>query len=252
MQMSNRSAAKFDKLRAAAARALPHALPRAWPHACLLCGAAGCDAALCAPCMKDLPALPPVCPVCASPALDGAVCGACLRHPPQVAATLAACTYAFPLDRLVQALKYGRTLAVAVLLADAICAALSRRDNSPRPELLVPMPLSRPRQRERGFNQAAEIARVVARRTGIPLCHALARPVDRPAQAGLPWRERHRNVRGAFACTTPVTGRHLALVDDVMTTGATIEAAAGALRAAGAARVDAWVVARALPPESAH
>ncbi|HEX4884033.1 MAG TPA: phosphoribosyltransferase family protein, partial [Casimicrobiaceae bacterium] len=104
------------------------------------------------------------------------------------------------------------------------------------------------RQRERGFNQAIEISRIVARRTARPLCHALRRPVDRPAQAGLSLRERKRNVRGAFVAAQPVTGRHVALVDDVMTTGATLDAAAGALLAAGAARVDAWVVARALPP----
>jgi ComF family protein len=110
------------------------------------------------------------------------------------------------------------------------------------------MPLARSRQRERGFNQAVEIARVVSRRSGIALCHALARPLARPAQAGLAWRERQRNVRGAFTAVAPVTGRHVALVDDVMTSGATMEAAAGALLAAGAARVDAWVVARTLPP----
>lgn len=251
-ELSNRGTEKFDSRRGAARAFVARArevLAALLPADCVLCGER-CDAALlCAPCMNALPPLPPACPVCALPAPGAAVCGACLAHPPKVAATLAACAYAFPLDRLVQGLKYGRRLALAQPLGDALGAAALR---APRgfstPEVLVPLPLSRRRQRERGFNQAIEIARVASRRTGIGLCHALARPHDRRAQAGLAWRERQRNVRGAFLATAPVAGRHVAIVDDVMTTGATMEAAATALLAAGAARVDAWVVARALPP----
>jgi ComF family protein len=247
-ELSNHGAGKFDIARAAtaAARALLGAM---LPRYCALCGEASGEAALCAPCMNALPALPPACPVCALPSPGAAVCGTCLAHPRKVTATLAACIYAFPLDRLVQGLKYGHRLALAQPLGDALAAAVLRSPRSSgRPEALVPMPLARARQRERGFNQAIEIARVVSRRTGVALCHALARPLARPPQAGLPWRERRRNVRGAFTAVVPVAGRHLALVDDVMTTGATVEAAAGALLAAGAARVDAWVVARTPPP----
>ncbi|MDH5285913.1 MAG: double zinc ribbon domain-containing protein [Betaproteobacteria bacterium] len=228
------------------------ALVRVLPASCTLCGDAADASLLCAPCMNALPPLPPACPVCALPSPGAAVCGRCLRQPPRVAATLAPCVYAFPLDRLVQAFKYGRRLALAVPLGDALAAmALRAPPSLPRPDALVPMPLARARQRQRGFNQAVEIARVVSRRTRIPLLHALARPLDRPAQASLAWHERRANVRGAFAAVAPATGRHVAIVDDVMTTGATIDAAAAALLAAGAARVDAWVVARALPPGGA-
>lgn len=251
-ELSNPARRKLDSaLRAVRAPAV-QALARLLPQRCALCGARAGVAVLCESCRVALPALPLPCPVCAQPSASGGACGQCVGKPPRFAATVAAHAYAFPLDRLVQGLKYGHRLALAVPLGDALAAAALRLlAASPRPAMLVPLPLSRRRQRERGFNQAIEIARVVARRTGIPLAHALARPGERPAQAGLPWRERRRNVRGAFACVAPVAGCHVALVDDVMTTGATIEAAAAALLAAGAGRVDAWVVARALPPGAA-
>ena len=149
-------------------------------------------------------------------------------------ATLAACTYAFPLDRLVQALKYEHRLALAEPLGDALAAAVLRAPASyQRPDALIAVPLAAARQRERGFNQAIEIARVVARRTGFPLVTGLVRTGNAPAQATLPWTQRRRNVRGAFACATAFAGRHVALVDDVMTTGATLEAAAAALLQCG-------------------
>lgn len=251
-ELSNRGGGKFDsRIRGFLAQAHAFAL-RTLPTRCELCGERCDTALLCPPCMNALPPLPAACPACALPTPGGRLCGACLAHPFKVTSTIAAHGYAFPLDKLVQQLKYGHRLAIAVPLGDALAAAALRAGPSgASAELLVPMPLSRARQRQRGFNQSAEIARVVSRRTGRALCHALARPLDRPPQAGLPWRERRRNVRGAFAATTGAAGRHVALVDDVMTTGATIEAAAAALLAAGAARVDAWVVARALPPGAA-
>ena len=188
--------------------------------------------------------------MCARPSPGAAVCGACLKRRPKFATTLAACAYAFPLDRLVQALKYQHRLALAEPLGDALAAAALRAPPSyARPDALVAVPLGAARQRERGFNQAVEIARVVARRTGLPITTGLVRTGDAPAQATLPWAQRRRNVRGAFACRGAFAGRHVALVDDVMTTGATLEAAAAALLHAGAARVDAWVVARTLPPD---
>lgn len=225
---------------------------RALPQTCALCAARSGDAILCAPCMNALPPLPIACPACARPSFGAAVCGACLAKPPRFAATVAACAYAYPLDRLVQALKYGRQLALAQPLGDALAAAVLRASPSyPRPQALVALPLSTARQRERGFNQAIEIARVVSRRVGLPLAHGLVRTGHGPAQAGLPWAQRRRNVRGAFACARSFAGMHVAVVDDVMTTGATLEAAAMALVKAGAQRVDAWVVARTLPPGEA-
>jgi ComF family protein len=179
--------------------------------------------------------------------MGGTVCGDCLRRPPRFAATIAAHAYAFPLDRLIQALKYEHRLELAVPLGDALADAVRRAPPTfAGVEAVVPLPLSRARQRERGFSQSIEIGRIVARRTGLPLARLLSRTAHAPPQASLPWRARAGNVRGAFACDRDLTGRHVAVLDDVMTTGATLDAAAAALIAAGAARVDAWVVARTL------
>jgi ComF family protein len=176
-----------------------------------------------------------------------AACGGCLRKPPRFAVTIAAHAYAFPLDRLIQALKYEHRLELALPLGDALADAVRRAPALVAGvEAVVPLPLSRARQRERGFNQSIEIGRIVARRTGLPLARLLSRTAHAPPQASLPWRARAGNVRGAFACDQDLAGRHVAVLDDVMTTGATLDAAAAALMAAGAARVDAWVVARTL------
>jgi ComF family protein len=211
------------------------------PWDCLLCGEAGASGLLCAACAGDLPRLPESqCPRCAD-ASPGGICGACQKQPPHFDATIAAFRYAFPADKLVQELKYRQRLAIADFLAQALLAG-------PRPagDLLLPVPLSRERLRERGFNQALEIARPLARALGLPLlvdaCH---RRRDTAPQATLPWRQRHGNVRHAFECAADLTGKSVIVVDDVMTTGATLNELAGSLKARGAARVSNWVVARA-------
>ena len=246
-ELSNPARRKLDSpLRWLHAPAV-QALARLLPQRCALCGARAGVAVLCEPCRVALPALPLPCPVCAQPSAGGGACGQCLGKPPRFAATVAAHAYAFPLDRLVQALKYAHRLEVAQPLGDALADALLRAPASlAGVAAIVPMPLSRARQRERGFNQAIEIARVVARRTGVPVAHLLSRTTHAPPQASLPWAQRAKNVRGAFACGQRLAGRHVAVLDDVMTTGATLDAAAAALLAAGATRVDAWVVARTL------
>jgi ComF family protein len=237
--------------RAAATRAAAM-LRAALPQRCALCAGEAGDALVCPACTAALPALSSACPVCALPCPAGATCGACLRRPPPYAATVAALVYAFPVDRLLQQLKYAGHLALADWAAEALVARL--RDARPphpagdRPDRVVALPLAGRRQRERGFNQAREIARRVAHATALPLADVLARVAAGPPQAALPWRGRARNVRGAFAVTGDVRGARIALVDDVMTTGATLAEAALTLRRAGAARVECWVVARTLPP----
>jgi predicted amidophosphoribosyltransferase len=219
-ELSNAVAEKFDSVLAThPAGALRPARSRLWsqalgvaaqalPQACALCAARSHDRVLCDPCMNALPPLPAVCPVCARPSPGGAKCGACLKRPPAFDATVAACAYAFPLDRLIQALKYEHRLALAEPLGDALAAAVLRAPASyRRAAALVALPLSPSRQRERGFNQAIEIARVVARRTGLPLAHGLIRTGNAPAQATLPWAQRRSNVRGAFACRAAFAGR---------------------------------------------
>ncbi len=143
------------------------------------------------------------------------------------------------------ALKYGGRAAYAEIFAAALAPLPGLR-----PDGLVPLPLAPRRQRERGFNQAGEIARHLGRRLGVPVWWALARTRDTTPQAALPWDARAANVRGAFATTRALAGLRIAIVDDVMTTGATLDAAARAARAAGAMVVEAWVGARTLPPDA--
>jgi len=208
---------------------------------CLLCGAASGAAPLCDGCRADLPWLGEACPQCAGPSGGGAVCGACLARPPQFDVTVAVWQYEFPLDRLVLALKYGKRLALAELFGEALAGRVGSRPV----DAVVPMPLAPRRLAERGFNQAMEIARWVARRAGVRLEPGLAERVrDTAPQTDLPHAARAANVRGAFACTAALAGRSLAVVDDVMTSGATAEELARTLKRAGAARVENWVVAR--------
>jgi ComF family protein len=211
---------------------------------CLLCGAASRDALLCDGCNADLPWLGEACPQCAGPSGGDGPCGACLARPPAFDATVAAWRYEFPVDRLVHALKYGRRLALAELFGQALAPRVGDR----RIDAVVPMPLAPRRLAERGFNQALEIARWVAKRTGIRLEPQLAERIrDTAPQTDLPHAARAANVRGAFACAAALAGQAIAVVDDVMTTGATAEELARTLKRAGAARVESWVVARTWP-----
>ena len=214
--------------------------------ACFLCRGAA-SGVLCEPCETELPALAaPLCPSCALPSPGGARCGACLAHPPAFDATVAALAYGFPADALILALKFRGELALAPYLGARLERALRSRGASV-PSCVVPVPLSRARLRSRGFNQAAEIARAITARGPLELM-LLERERDTPSQADLPWAERQRNVRGAFGVARPLAGATIAVVDDVMTTGATLDEIARALKRAGAARVENWVVARTPAP----
>ncbi len=212
---------------------------------CVLCAAPSGEGVLCDACAGDLPLLGPHCPRCANPAPADNPCGACGNAPPAFDATLAVWRYGYPLDRLVQALKYEGRLALAAEFGRALAARVAAR--ATMIDLIVPMPLHPRRLRERGFNQAVEIARALLRAAPHAAMdpHALVRRRDTPAQAGLAHDARARNVRDAFFCPVALDGRRIALIDDVMTTGATADAAARALRRAGASHVENWVVARA-------
>lgn len=218
-------------------------LNRLLPQDCQLCGKPGAADLLCAPCLADLTRLPDErCPVCALPTAAGAVCGQCLRHPPHFDATHARFAYAFPLDQLVQTLKYGHQLALAGLFSRLMQGALAIEA-----DMMIPLPLSKQRLRQRGFNQAVEIARPLSRASGIPLdLHATERVVDTAAQAGLPWKERRANIRNAFECRMDLSGKSVVVVDDVMTSGATLDEFARTLKLHGAACVTNWVLARTL------
>jgi ComF family protein len=208
---------------------------------CFLCRGAA-RTLLCSQCDAELPRLgDALCPRCALGSPGGAICGRCLAQSPAYDATHAALSYEFPADALVHALKFRGELALAPLLA----GLLAPKVRNVRVDRVVPVPLSAERLKSRGYNQAVEIARHLRKDAlELGLCE---RTRDAPPQIELPYDERQRNVRGAFRCTHALDGARIAVVDDVMTTGATLDEIARTLKAAGAAHVENWVVARTLP-----
>lgn len=222
------------------------AAPLPWLFAlrCLVCGEPGANGRdLCADCLAALPRQGLACLRCALPMPQTSVCGECLQHPPPLDEAHAAFDYAFPLDRLLPRLKFHRDFAAGRVLAQCMadrCASL------PRPDAIVPVPLHRARLRRRGYDQALELAKPLARALGLPLLGGvLHRSKTTTAQSRLDAEARRLNLRDAFVVAPGAKlPAHVVLLDDVMTTGATLHAAARALRGAGARRVDAWVCAR--------
>lgn len=218
---------------------------RLLPQDCYVCSDGSGDRPVCGACEAALPRLAgPLCPVCAMPTGAGATCGACQKSPPHFDATSAPFSYAFPVAHLIQGLKYRHRLPLAGWLANEIATCIT----SPRVDCILPLPLSAQRIKERGFNQAQEIARPLAQGLDLPLVpDACIRVLDSAPQASLPWKARQANVRHAFECRIDLTGKTIAVVDDVMTTGATLNEFARTLKLHGARRVENWVAARTLP-----
>lgn len=200
----------------------------------------------CAACNTSLPyAIEPHCPICALPTLQGEVCGRCLSHPPIFTRTEVVFSYTFPLDKLIQAMKYGEQLALAKAFAEKLSQRIAPNK---LPDYVIPMPLHPNKLRKRGFNQSLLLAEKIAHELNIKLlpnaCHRIR---DTPSQSSLKWKERDKNVRDAFRCDADLSRKHVALVDDVMTTGASLNALAAAIKKCGATEISTWVVARTLP-----
>lgn len=235
----------------ALARAL---LPALLPCACALCGL-GCQAAVCAACRAQFVVPRTRCRRCANPmgAADaGFDCGACQAQQPAYDDTVAAADYSAPLDQLVLELKFGGVLALAPWFGQVLGQAVVARGRRALPNILCPVPLGPLRLVERGFNQALEIARPLSAGLGIPLKAALAiRALDTAAQSGVAPAERRRNIRNAFIVAPDalalVRGQHIGVVDDVMTSGATLHELAATFKRFGAARVSNFVFARTPP-----
>jgi ComF family protein len=218
-----------------------------FPPACLLCEAPGMKQRdLCPGCYGDLPKNSRACHICALPLeSEGAlVCGQCLRDPPPFDKLVAPFVYDFPFDVLIRALKFHGRLPAARLLGDLLGDCLERR-RAPLPECIVPVPLHPARLRERGFNQSLEIARPLAKRLGVPIViQGAQRTRPTPPQSGLDQKARRTNVRGVFAFKRPPGVKHVAVLDDVVTTGSTVAELARVLRDSGVERVDVWACAR--------
>ncbi len=220
--------------------------PLRWLFAlhCMVCGEPGQDDRdLCRACHAALPWQGPACLRCALPLPSLGTCGACLQHPPPLTETHSAFDYAFPLDRLLPRLKFHRDFASGRVLTQAMA---ERCANLTQPDALLPLPLHCGRLRRRGYDQALELTRPLALALDLRLLDgALKRVKSTCAQSSLDAEARQRNMRGAFhvVAGAPLPA-HVVLVDDVMTTGATLHAAARVLLSAGVRRVDAWVCAR--------
>lgn len=221
-----------------------------WSANCLLCHAplpAGKD--VCAACERSLPRLQWPCPRCAAAGAvvetSNAACGACQKQTPAYAYARAVFRYAPPVDRLVQHLKYHQRLELSRVLGNFLTEHVRGLDD-PLPDVLVPVPLHASRLRDRGYNQSLEIARLAARELRIPLDWRGARRIRPTApQTELPRDQRRNNVRGAFQASSAFDGQRVAIVDDVMTSGHTVNALAESLLRSGAREVRVWVVARA-------
>lgn len=242
----------------ALAKSVAHAglgLTRRWPAPCLVCHA-WCAGGLCSACLVRFAPPRQRCRRCglALPQ-DDSPCGVCQRHPLPMARTFVALDYAFPWDRLIARLKFAQAPELAGVLVRPLVTALARQEAAPdtRPDLLLPVPLSPRRLRERGYNQAWELARRLARELDLPAqADGLQRWRETPAQTTLDAAARRANLRDAFlvhpGLAGRLAGRHVALVDDVMTTGATLATTAELLLRAGAREVSAWVLARTPSP----
>ena len=229
-----------------AARVVDGLLDAVLPAHCLLCGARGQRAlSLCAACEGDMPRNPTCCTRCALPLEAPApLCGRCLKHAPAWDAAWVPFRYAWPLAPLEARFKFGGDLAAGRTLALLWTAS---PPPSELPQAIIPVPLHRARLRQRGYNQALELAKPLARQLGLPLLRdALRRVHATGPQTDLSAIARRRNVRGAFSAHfAGALPRHVAVLDDVFTTGATLGECVRVLKKAGVARVDVWALARA-------
>lgn len=220
-----------------------------FPPTCLLCGEDGeGNRDLCTNCHTELPQHHNACRICALPLEGnhhGFICGRCQQHPPAYNSSSIPFRYEPPVSQLLTQLKFQRRLAYARLLGDLMATALWER-NLPVPELLIPVPLHALRLRERGYNQALELARPISRHLQVPLDYSTCQRVRATAaQSDLKADERRRNIKGAFHLRQPINARHVAIIDDVVTTGHTVNELARILRKAGVEHIEVWALARA-------
>jgi ComF family protein len=216
---------------------------------CLLCASPETNNhAVCTACLNELPWHPTSsCPQCGLSS-SGVVCGSCLNSPPDFDATKAVFLYAYPIDAMMLRYKYGNNLN----LGDTFAEFLAEKTALDNIDLIIPMPMHPQRLKERGFNQALEIAKVLnklfTKNTREKLDYkSVVRQTLTPPQASLPLKERVKNIKGAFKVNANLAGKRIAIIDDVMTTGASLNELAKTLKKAGASHVECWLIARTLP-----
>ena len=223
---------------------LKHAI---FKQKCLLCASPQSNKhGLCNPCLNELPWHPASsCPQCGLTS-SGMVCGSCISSPPDFDATHAVFLYQYPIDKMMQRYKYGNMLNISHTFGQL----LTEKSPFEAVDLIIPMPMHPKRIKERGFNQALEIAKILTKNCKAKLDYkSVERQTLTPPQASLPLKARVKNIKGAFKVNTDLTGKTIAIVDDVMTTGASLNELAKTLKKAGASHVECWVIARTLPPK---
>ena len=222
---------------------------RLFPASCILCGVAGQTGIdLCPACQADLPLISPACQSCGMP-LSGSehsLCGECLQTPPPYQRTISPYYYQPPLIPLITQFKFNHRVVMARILAALLARHIDTTEK--KPECIIPVPLHPRRLRERGYNQSQEIARLLGKTLDIPIDYQLCQRTRYTApQTGLVAKERKRNVKNAFGLTETCQYKHVAILDDVITTGHTVTELARLLRKNGVEEIEVWSVARAVP-----
>jgi ComF family protein len=218
------------------------------PPVCALCGEASDNAQdICLDCRHLLRRNRPACERCGVPLpAEVGLCGSCQSSPPLFDITRSAYVYDHPLDILIQRFKFQGELVLARLLGELLTEAIVATPAATLPQALIPVPLHQRREQQRGYNQARELAAVLAARLSVPVDAGLcSRPKATRPQSELAANLRRANLRDAFELRTDCSYRHVAIVDDVMTTGHTASALARLLKQAGVNTVEVWVLARA-------
>ncbi len=212
---------------------------------CVLCGLPTREE-FCAGCYSDLPWNSTACVRCALPLRGDSLnnCSACSKNPVTADYTVAAMRYEFPIDALIRRFKYDEALFLARPLSDLLVTHIQQASLR-LPSAILPVPLHSNRLRERGFNQSLEIARILSRKLGIPISSAMQRTRDTRHQSGLNAIQRRKNLRFAFRVRNERLPTSMAIVDDVMTTGTTINMISNQLRRHGVEEIQAWCIARA-------
>lgn len=219
------------------------------PYICTLCGAdSGLHMDLCQACLSDIHADHPLCNRCALPlALEDthASCGKCLSHPPPFTATYSAFVYSNPVSQLIANLKFNNKIQLARTLAAAWLHQFEQHSMK-RPQAIIPVPLHKTRQRQRGYNQTLEITKIIAKQLKLPvLSSQVIRTRATIAQTELSASRRRQNIKGAFEVCAAISYQHVAIFDDVVTTGSTAREMAYVLQKAGVEQIDVWCIARA-------
>jgi ComF family protein len=219
------------------------------PPTCILCKhPADRVQDLCSSCLNELPILPQGCKSCAKTLWAGAtLCGDCQKSPPAFDLLFALYAYQPPITKWIMELKFQEKLIYARVLGELLAETIKNRwyNNTPLPQCIIPIPLHTKRLQERGYNQALEIAKTLAKSLNIPINNAASRIKFTQPQARLRRNERAKNVKNAFKINKQIANLHIAVVDDVITTGQTLQAFCLALKKAGAKRIDVWCCAKA-------